>query len=65
MTSEELTEYIMRQYLHACALGILQQGRGADLTRILNICGYRGELSGTLRYQHGILNRGGEGLLLW
>ena len=32
------------------------------LTRIPHICGYREELPGTLRYQHGILNRG-EGRL--
>ena len=34
-----------------------------NLTRIAHICGYREQLPGTLRYQHGIMNRGVEGLL--
>ena len=34
-----------------------------NLTRIAHICGYREQLTGTLRYQHGIMNRRVEGLL--
>merc|ERR1739849_61744 len=35
-----------------------------NLTRIAHICGYREQLPGILRYQHGILNRWGRRLAL-